>query len=373
MTILSEDVSQQGPIMLISQSIGEDSINYPQLYNMANLFVQDQVNNTIQEAICFHIDLFQTASTEVPANVQISTQYYLFPSRNGHDLLSILFSVTGRMPNGRSGHRLIPLVFDLGNGKLVASDELFYNVAEARGEFESIIMESLADELSIYLDIDFLVPFPIDRFFVTPTGITFAYPDNSLIWLSGRSASLHFLFNEILPLLKLDEDGLLMELSDLPLTQDRKINSAFIRQYVDDGKLPGINLVLGDDVERIIADNPLLHDPEGFPNGEKYQLEDDTFRGTVLISQDRQFVNGIFSKRIEFFGMLTGDSKRAEIIENIGTPVVILPLTEDAARMYGVSEGQMDVYQFSNVLRLFYDKDEVLTAIWLQQITSIKK
>ena len=48
--------------------------------------------------------------------------------------------------------------------------------------------------------------------------------------------------------------------------------------------------------------------------------------------------------------------------------MVSLALGEDAAQQYGLPVGTMDIYPHENTeLRLAYDEDKVLVAIWIQR------
>lgn len=113
---------------------------------------------------------------------------------------------------------------------------------------------------------------------------------------------------------------------------------------------------------------PLLHDPEGFVAGEKYQLEDDLFRGTWVLSKDDQTVTGLFSRRMNLFGLQTGKAAEAEIRGTLGEPAGSVSLNAEAAQLYGVPAGTMMEYAFADTaLKLFLDKDQVLIAIWLDK------
>jgi len=68
-------------------------------------------------------------------------------------------------------------------------------------------------------------------------------------------------------------------------------------------------------------------------------------------------------------GLITGASTQADALLALGQPAVSLPLGEDAAALYGLPEGNMDIYPFEpNELRLVYDQEDQLIAIWMQTI-----
>lgn len=354
------------PFQMIHEEKGENYLVYPQLQHMANTFVQEQINQAILHNIQFHYDLFQVSSADEPAIVRLDAVCSYFSSNNGHDVISILFSVEGRMPTGRTGHRLIPLTYDLGNGQAVTAENIFVNAEEAQIALEELTLDALADDLSNYIDIGALTPFPIERFVITEDGLTFAYPDNSLVWLSGKSASLHFLFYEMMPLLNLQAEGILGNLVDFPLLHSEEIDRETIIDMIEGGSLPGIPAKLGNRLDVLLEQFPVLYDPEGFPNGASFQLEDDVFRGMSIITQkSKDTVNGFISKRMNLYGIVVGTTSQDYVISVLGQPDISLSLSSEAANLYGVSPGTMDIYLFGNELRLIYDRESTLAAIWL--------
>ncbi|NLE69441.1 MAG: hypothetical protein GX611_04545 [Clostridiales bacterium] len=356
-------------IDMVSKTAGDSSLNYPEITGMDNSFVQDQINQAIVEHITPHLNTFTVLQSGTPGQLVLSGEAFILPSTDGHDLLSILFTAEGRMPNGRTGYQQLPLQFDLANGQEVTADQLFTNKEEARTHLEDLVDALFMDDLSNYLDLSALRPLPLERLLIDATGISFFYPEDSLTWLSGRPASFHFLFHEIQDLMNLEEGSFLHSLGVLNRMHTNEHTGKAIEEAARSGKLPGLAVTLGEKLETAIKRHSLLYDPEGFADGEKYQLEDDRFRGSVLISFDRDTIAGVLSRRMNLSGLITGASTQADALLALGQPAVSLPLGEDAAALYGLPEGNMDIYPFEpNELRLVYDQEDQLIAIWMQTI-----
>ena len=224
------------------------------------------------------------------------------------------------------------------------------------------------DELSNYLDLSALKPFPLGRLMVDEAGIRFFYPENSLTWLSGRPASMRFLFHEMLDILNLEEGSFLYNLGITRLLEPDEDAGSTAAEAAKNGGLPGLEVRLGDKLEDAISRHKLLHDPEGFADGEQYQLEDDRFRGTLLISYNDETVDALLSKRMNLAGLITGLTQQETGRQALGEPVASLALGEEAAQLYGLPPGTMDIYPHENTeLRLAYGEDKVLVAVWLQR------
>ncbi len=348
------------------EEAGESYVQIPSLSGMDNVFVQDSVNAQIREAAQAHLNTLLLLASGTPGSLETTASAVILPSRDGHDLLSVLLNAQGRMPSGRTGQSHIPLMFDLANGQKVSHEALFADAAEAVEAIESDTAEAFADSLSNYLNIEDLFPFPLDRVLITETGLSFYYPDNSLTWLSGRSASIHYLYHELEPLLDLGEGSLLFNLGVRERLAVQPDTPALIAQAAAEGCLPGLDARLDDPVSDLVQRHSLLYDPEGFPEGEKYQLEDDRYRGTVLIARDGGLLSGILSRRMNLYGLITGRTGRDEALNVLGSPASAVTLDSIAGDTYGLPAGELVAYAFGeNELRLFFDSDGLLHAVWL--------
>ena len=370
LSILPGLAQDTGTMEMITVSRPGGEVVYPQLAGYANSFVQDTINQTIMDegGIQGHLDAMAAFSEVMPGNLKVTYQALILKSSNSHDLLSILIEASGNISPGPPSHRYTPLVFSLVTGQKISCDQIFAQCGQARENIEDSLEERLGDEISNYLNTADLYPFPIERFLLTETGISFFYPEKGMVWLSGKSAYIHFHYNEL--------EGLLSDAEDMPLKalhlfttlNPGEYSRPSIESAASIGRLPGIPVKLGESLRDTLDTYPLLHDPEGFVAGEKYQLEDDLFRGTWVLSKDDQTVTGLFSRRMNLFGLQTGKAAEAEIRGTLGEPAGSVSLNAEAAQLYGVPAGTMMEYAFADTaLKLFLDKDQVLIAIWLDK------
>lgn len=365
--VSSEFARAETTINLIRQGSDSSFVNYPQISGMDNAFVQDTINAAIHEKVQPHLNTLTVLQAGTAGELKVDCQTKVFTHEKGRNVLAVLLIAEGRMPNGRSGYQTNPMMFSLADGQIIPAEKIFSDVEEARAEIEEELNGAFADELSNYLDISALSPFPIENYLLTDTGITFYYPDNTLTWLSGRGASIAFLYHEIIHLLDLNENSLLSGLDTWALKSDVEGAPELIRQAVGGGSLPGLDVRLGDELESAITKNKLQYDPESFPTGEKYQLEDDRYRGTKVIANDEGLVTALISTRMNLFGLITGESSREEAETLLGSPLAALTMDDSAAKLYSLPQGTLLTYRISgNDLKLYFDQTNFLYAVWLE-------
>ena len=336
---------------------------------MDNTFVQDTINAAVFEKAQPHLNTLMVLQSGVEGELKAESQARIFTHKNGQDVLAVLLVAEGRMPNGRGGYQANPMMFSLADGQFIPVEKIFSDAEEARAEIEEELDRAFADELSNYLDISALAPFPVENYLLTETGITFYYPENTLTWLSGRGASIAFLYHEIISMLDLKESSLLSGLDIWALKSDVEGAPELIRQAVGEGSLPGLDVRLGDEIESAITKNKLQYDPEGFPTGEKYQLEDDRYRGSKVIANDDGLVTALISTRMNLFGLITGECSREEAETLLGSPLAALTMDDSAAKLYSLPQGTLLTYRISgNDLKLYFDQTNLLHAVWLEKI-----
>ncbi len=360
----------QGAVEMISTSRPGGEVVYPQLKGFANSFVQDTINQAIltEGGIQAHLDAMAAFTEAMPGNLKVTYTALVLKSESGHDLLSILIEASGNISFGPPSHRYTPLVFSLVTGQKISCDQIFAQCDQARKSIEDTLEARLGDELSNYLNTADLYPFPIERFLLTETGISFFYPEKGMVWLSGKSTFIHFLYDEL--------KGMLRDAGDMPLKSlDLYASlspSAHSRPSIESaaatGLLPGIPVRLGDKLSDTLDIYPLLHDPEGFVTGQKYQMEDDRFRGTLVLSNDGETVTGLLTGRMNLFGLSTGKASLEEIKSVLGEPAGSTSMNAEAAQLYGVPAGLMLAYNFDGAaLKLFLDEAQTLSAVWLDK------
>lgn len=349
------------------EQAGDSYIAYPQLEGMDNTFIQDTVNNAVKASLGEHFNTLKVLASSVSGQLNVDGEALIIPSADGHDVLSVLMMASGRMPGGRNGYSYIPLQFDLADGQAVGAEQIFLDKENAEAWILEDLHHRLEDHLSNYLDIGGLEPFPIDRALLSGSGITFYYPDNTMAWLSGKPAAIRYLYHELKDILNLETGSLLYNLGVPGKLATNAGTAKQVRVLAEQGRLPGLPVRLGDSLEKLIGVYGLQYDAEGFPGGEKYQLEDDAFRGTSLIYSDGATLHGLLSTRMNLEGLITGESSGENVLETLGQPMISLPLTQDAAAVYGLPEGRLDNYLHGeNELKLYYDTGNTLFAVWLQ-------
>ena len=358
----------EGSVDMVSVSQNGGEVSYPQLRGFANTFVQDTVNQAIltEGDVQSCLNTLKTFTEAAPGSLKVSSSAQILKSAAGQDLLAVLIEAEGSLSFGPPSHRYTPLMFSLATGQRISCDQIFADCGQAKDAIEETLEERLGESLSNYLDASELFPFPLERFLLTETGVSFFYPEKSMVWLSGKSAFIHFLYGEI--------DGLLNTAPDSPLTGLSLYaglslgghTRGDIEKAVSLGQLPGLPVKLGDAMNAVLEDFPLQHDPEGFASGQKYQLEDDRFRGTWLLSGDGQTVSGLFSRRVNLYGLITGKASLDMIKSALGEPASAVSLGFEAAQLYGVPAGTMLEYAFDGAsLKLFVDEEQALSAVWL--------
>lgn len=348
---------------------GQSYVELTQLEGHANAEVADKVNQAIRQAVQPYLDSLTVLDSGVAGSLQLNIRSWMFKSVDGHDLLSILLTAQGRMPSGRTGFVQLPMMFDLSDGSAVGQDKLFTDPEAARAWIEQNLEDIFAQDLSNYLDLEALTPAPMDRLLLTDTGLSLYYPEGSLSWLSGRSASITYLLHELQPLLNLEEGSFLHALGFHNRLTVSGETAQLVQAAAKEGRFPGLAVSLGEELDKSIEEHRLLHDPEGFPEGQKYQLEDDAFRGTVILSRDEQSVSGILSRRCNLFGLITAQTTAEQAEAALGQPFISLPLSQAAAALYGQQEGKMNTYLFEqHELRLLFDSQDILQAFWLNII-----
>lgn len=351
-----------------SQGTGEAQVRYPVLIGMDNLFAMQSVNDAIFEKgqLGAHLNTLAAIQGGMGGKLQVEGKAEIFPSDTGHHLLTVHLLVRGRLPSGRNGSQHTPLMFDLANGQQIHIDAFLIDKDHAQEMFNQLALDSLEDQLSNYLDTSNLVPVPIDNALPDAVGIRFYYSADKLSLLSGNAASFRFLYHEIEDILKLSEGSLLSDLHLAEYLKVRNDSADRIRQSVLAGRLPGIGTALSDDLKSLLDKEQLAFDPEGFAQGKKYQLEDDAYRGTCLVSQDEKTVSGLFSKRMNLFGLMVGKTNKNEVVEVFPEHEAEARLEEAAAALYGIQPGTSLLYEFDDKhLQMFFDQEDELQAIYL--------
>lgn len=347
------------------------TLSYPQIIH-PDAAVQDAINNSILEKgrIADHTATLATL-TEGGTSLTVTSQAALYPETGVPSVLTVLMEAHGRMPAGRPGSMMEPMMFRLSDGALISGESVFLDRNAAQEVIDAYIDEHIVPDLSVYLDPFMLTPAPLERLVADKTGVTIYYPAEEFTSLSGRGVAIHLAFHE-LPELWDFEAGHTLALmglaADAWMLQPESAQN--IANSVSEGLLPGLPVQLGEAVQPLADRFGQPLDTEYFPAGEKHYLEDAIFRQTYVISdadnaQDA-VVTGIVSQRLGLYGLLPGVTTRNACEETLGVPFTTLPMDAGTAEAYGFSEGELLTYLFGqNSLMLAFGYDQVLTAIYL--------
>lgn len=347
------------------------SVIMPLMVGMENAFVQDTINKDIEERGGYtgYLATLRALMDDQQSGIQVQAEGSILPLEGAAGLLRLRVDASGRIGPGRPGYRVTPLMYDLTDGRAIAADELFTDIDAAAEAITEMVSEHILPELSNYLDPSGFEPVPMEQLLIEENGLSLFYSAEQLTLLSGRPASLHFFWHELQDLLKLEEGSLLMRLGVPAQLAAGEGSREWIEAAASQGRLPGIPFKLGDSLGEIRGSYPLQIDPEAFPGGSKYELEDARMRGNLLIAEGGgDELSGILCRRMLLHGLATGSSTREQVTALLGPPSSSLDLDEAAAYSYGLEAGRLDGYAFgSHELRFNYDEQELLRAVWLRQ------
>lgn len=341
----------------VKTEVGENYVIYPQLEGLEDEAVQRRINDQIVAASGVTEHLITLVSIgQNPWTLRVDGEASLWRE----DTLSVLISARGKLPGERDGHRYTALCFDLRTGDRLPLEDVFTDVDEAVARMEAIALESLSEELNGYLEASDLTPLPRDAFTLDERGITFWYPSDQFRLLSGYAGAVQFWYEEL--------DGLWKRPETEPLTGAEILSG--VRKSVEAGALPKVPAQMGQPVRELTEAYRLLREPDAFPGGRYYVLEDPAFRGVLIISDalddGSSVVEGIQLKRGGLCGLRIGTTSQEDWRGALGDPDEEIQMTQSMAYDYNLPEGQCDVYHFgTNELRLYAGETGVLSAIQL--------
>jgi hypothetical protein len=349
----------------IATEIGDNFVRYPQLSGMANLTVQQAINDDIVNSAKIAQRLI-TLSTlkQSGASLQVSETTYL-----KNQLFSTVLSAKGMMENLRNAHSYTALSYDLNTGlRLQLSD--FFTDPDAAAAWMEEQLSGYMDELSGYLDYAEITPLPVDSFSFDDGGITFYYPYRQFALLSGYSGAVQFQYGELQEFFIKDEGSVPARLgANLPQLTNEQIK-ANVEAITAQGSLPYLPVKLGDSLPDMIARYRLVRTPDQFPGGRYFQLEAPAFRQVLILSDaltqgyDSSVVEGILATRMNLYGIQTGVTERSRWLQILGEPAATVSLDASVAADYGLLPGTADYYTISGrQLMLYADENNILYAV----------
>ncbi len=341
----------------VTTQLGENVVAYPQLSGMEDEAIQQKINDDIVTASGATNHMISLLTLTGQQTLNVNYDAYL-----NDNIFSTVISAKGKLPQKRDGHEYTALTYDLTTGERVTLDEVFSDVDAAVAQMEEKATESLAEELNGYLEYSDITPLPEECFTLDEHGITFWYPAEQFSLVSGYSGACQFWYEEL--------DGLWIS-DPVPELNAQEKKSA-IEESIADGTLPHVPVEMGQSMQEIAEAYRLLREPDEFPGGRYFIMEDPAFRSILIISDslasdyENSVVEGIQLRRGALHGLLIGTTLQTEWQTILGTPEDTVTMTESMAYDYGLQEGEYDIYHFGEYeLRLYADAEGVLCAIQL--------
>ena len=345
------------------------SVSYPQVTGMSDAVYQQQANAAILAA--GEVEARITRLQSLSADSVGLTQTY--EALLAGDVLSVAFSAQGALRDSGFTHQWSTVNLDLTTGEVITLADLFTDEAAARQAILDYMEQQVAPELSAHLEAGQLAPLP-ETFALSQVGITFYYDLGRFTTLSGKAGKITLLYTELRDLLKLGEGTVLTRLgAEEALTLNAQ-SAEKIRAAVEAGQIPGIPAVVGEQLTALIERYPLRLDPDYFPGGRFFHLEDDAFRGAYVLTDalletwDHSVVQGIRTDRANFYGLCTDVTTQAEWRAVLGEPDASVDINEDDAYSYYLDVGTSDYYNIGeHQLRLHADANGILQSIFVTQ------
>lgn len=351
----------------VSTQIGENSVSYPQLDGLSDAAVQRKINEDIVLSADITSHLL-TLGRLTEGGFGLTVRYQAFLNDR---LLSVVVVAAGQGENGRYMQRNTALTYRLSNGERVTAEQVFADVPAAAAALELELDETLAQELSAYLENSQLSPLPTENLYLDADGVTFYYPYEQFSLFSGYAGAAQFAWEELRPYLRSGAEDA-PALAGFAAREEAAV--ATLREALAQGRMPRVPVALGDSLSEVIERFRLLRDPDFFPGGKLYQLEAPAFRGVLLLSDgitsgwEHSVVQGVRTLRFDQCGVRVGETAQAEWRRILGPPDSTVRYDENTAYDYAVVPGECDYYAMgAYTLQLFGNADGVLYAVQLTQ------
>lgn len=345
------------------------SVSYPQVTGLDDAVIQQQANAAILAAgqVEERISRLQGLTAD---SIGLTMDYEALLRGN---VLSVAFSARGALKDAGFTHVYTVVNLDLTTGETITLADLFQDEAAAREALTEYVDQQVAPELSAHLEAGELTPLP-ETFGLSAEGITFYYDLSHFTTLGGLAGKVTVLYTELRDHLKLGEGTILTRLGAedvLELTED---SAERIRAAVEEGQLLGVPAKVGESLKTLIDTYHMLIDPDYYPGGRFFQLEDGAFRGTYLLTDaltdgwESSVVQGIRADRANFYGLCVGTTTREQWQAVLGAPDAFVTLSEDDAYAMNLADGTSDYYNYgAHQLRLHADAEGVLRSIFITQ------
>lgn len=254
------------------------------------------------------------------------------------------------------------LVYDTQAGAFVAWDDLFTDGDAAAAKLEAIAEAS--SYANAYAEHNRISPMPRDNFAVFDGQLTVYYPSQQLSHVSGQAGAFSFYAYEL--------DGLLKE--GVPLFKGDPAKAREVLSHaLSEGALPGsLSAVkLGGAMREAAETLGLVDVPDLTYDFAVYRFEDPKMRGVSLLSgtdeehAETAVIRGIYAKRMDFSGLITGFTTRQACVQALGEPDAAMAVeTADAYSRLPV--GETLLYRGEGRAMEFHFTDGVLHSVTLR-------
>jgi hypothetical protein len=358
-------------IELITQTGVGGQIVYPQIGGLYDERVSNEINRVIVEKgqISEHILTLSTITSSGGWGINVRSEYILHKGNIGNDILSVLLTAVGKMPNGRFGHVRTPMNFNLTTGEQLDSADIFFDTTETAAYLDQYVSEFIEPVLSSYMENNNLVPVPIDRFYLDESGIIFCYDQDEYSMLSGDSGAVELKYFELQDYLDLSANSIPAQIGMDQWFQISDETASLIASASESGMLYSIPFGIGSLLRDAITKYHLLSDPDYSPGGMYFELEEAKFRGLRIMSDIQTddysvlSISGIQTERFNLFGIITGSTTQDEWRRILGVPDISTTINQDTSIEYGIPQGQSDSYQFAVYELTLYANEESLLAL----------
>lgn len=349
--------------------LGGSSVHYPVLSGLADEAVQQAVNEKLLAAGKIENRLTRMAVL-MSSPVKVSVHYSAVLQG---EVLSVAILSSGALETERSTQEWAAVNVDLRTGEDITLEMLFTDAEAAQEAIQDLIADDILPEISAHLGAAELLPMP-EVFSLSEYGLTLHYPIRRFETLSEQAGTITILWSELEAQLDTSPDGILARLGALKHLQLADDARERLTAAIDGG-FPSIPATLGEDVQMLLTQYPLMNDPDVAGNQRMLSLEDGAFRGAYLLTDDLQkgfegsVVQGIRADRLMLLGLVTGKTTCEQWRQALGDPEHSVTMSQETAELRRLVAGEMDYYALwpDATLCLHADEEGVLVTVMLIQ------
>lgn len=332
-----------------------------QLNDLANTFAQDKINQEIAKETA--LEAIFTRFNLMPGT-QVELSYQEHRLHQGGEPRALTLNVTVKT---KLKAEKFSLMFDLLTGEKIEPEALFEDMGKAQSSLDAWVEAHLEQGEYTYLEVDGLLPVPIQNSYLTSSGIAVDYPFESFHLFTQEAGGYRFYFPEVKDILNLGEGSLLSSLDEVRDGLGLSDNNERLTELLSKGRLPGVPDVMGQKIDDVISAYGELTDSELFLNRERYVPASPEFRDIhVVVGIADDLISGIYARRMNLNGVVVGESGEEEIVKVFGDSGAKLPLDEQMAQLYAMRSGSILSYFFENYqLMLNLDGEGILRTVYL--------